>query len=153
MKAVALFVPGLLFGAGLALSGMTNPAKVIGFLDVSGGEWDPTLACVMGGAVITFAVLNLLVHRREEPVLCGTLPGARGKRDLDAPLVVGAILFGVGWAMTGVCPGPGLVDLATLRPEVFAYVAAMAAGMVVAQRVFGADAPRSPAADPPTPTS
>lgn len=141
MKRLAVFlVPGFLFGAGLALSGMTNPEKVTHFLDVA-GAWDPSLLFVMGGGVIVFAVLNLLIHRRDAPYFGGKLPGVRGASGVDRRLVVGAALFGVGWGIAGVCPGPALTDLALLRVDVLVFVAAMAAGMVVAQRGFGADAP------------
>lgn len=133
-----LFIPGLLFGAGLVLSGMSNPAKVIGFLDVA-GKWDPTLLFVMGGAVCTFALLNVLVHRRAAPVLGGKFPGARSQSKITGRLVIGAALFGVGWGLAGICPGPALVDLPQLRPDVFGFVGAMIVGMLIAQRVFGAD--------------
>jgi uncharacterized protein len=138
-RSFPLFFPGLLFGAGLVLSGMSNPAKVIGFLDVA-GKWDPTLLCVMGGAVCTFALLNVLIHKRAAPVFGGTFPGARGQTKINGRLVIGAALFGVGWGLAGICPGPALVDLPQLRPDVFGFVGAMVVGMVIAQRVFGADA-------------
>lgn len=143
-----LFVPGLLFGVGLAVSGMSNPAKVIGFLDVSGGAWDPSLAFVMVGAIGVFAVLNLLVHRREAALNGGALPGPKSDTGVSPRLLVGATVFGVGWGLSGVCPGPALADVSTLQPEVFAYLGAMALGMVVAQRLFGLDVPSASAAPP-----
>lgn len=146
MKAALLFLPGAVFGAGLALSGMCNPAKVINFLDVA-GNWDPSLLCVMGGAVLMFAVWNVLVHKREKPILGGELPGVRTKGTLNGRTAVGAALFGIGWGVGGVCPGPALTDLSLLRSDVFAFVGAMLVGMVVAQRVLGADAPPEPQAD------
>lgn len=148
MKAFALLFPGALFAVGLLLSGMYDPAKVLAFLDVAGGAWDPSLAFVMVGAIGTFAVLNQLVHRRERPLLEGTLPGPKGSSGVDAQLVLGATLFGVGWGLGGVCPGPALTDLGSGRVEILAYVGAMLVGMVVAQRVFGADAPAKPQAAP-----
>ena len=140
MKNVALFVPGFLFGVGLAISGMTNPAKVMAFLDVA-GAWDPSLAFVMAGAIATFALLNLLVHRREAPLLGGVLPGVRSHGKPSGRLLIGAALFGAGWGLSGVCPGPAVADLVTLAPGILGYLVAMVVGMVLAQRVFGADAP------------
>lgn len=144
MKGLIGFVlAGFLAGVGLSVSGMTNPAKVTGFLDFA-GNWDPTLLFVMGGAVAVFAVLNVLIHRRSAPYLCGTLPGVRGATGIDRRLVLGAALFGVGWGLAGVCPGPAVTDLALLRTDVLAFVGAMVGGMLLAQRGFGADAPPAP---------
>lgn len=139
MKTLALFLPGLLFGAGLAISGMTDPLRVIGFLDIA-GNWDPTLAFVMGGAVASFGVLQLLVQRRGKPILEGHLPGRPGRR-IDLRLLVGASLFGIGWGLGGFCPGPAVSNLGYLRVEALVFVPAMLAGMLVAQQAFGADQP------------
>lgn len=144
MKQALLFVPGLLFGAGLAISGMTNPAKVIGFLDVA-GAWDPSLALVMVGAIGVFALLNWAIHRRGKTVFPGSLPGARSTTGVSPKLLAGAAIFGAGWGLSGVCPGPALADVSTLRPEVFAYLGGMLVGMLIAQRGLGADAPPTPA--------
>jgi len=141
MKHALLFIPGLIFGVGLALSGMSNPAKVIGFLDVSGGNWDPSLAFVMVGAIAVFATMNLLVHRRSTPVLGGTFPGPRSKGSIDGRVFAGAALFGGGWGLSGVCPGPAIADASTLQPEIFAYLGTMVVGMLLAQRWVGVDAP------------
>jgi hypothetical protein len=126
MRAVAAFVSGLAFALGLGLAGMTQPAKVIGFLDVA-GRWDPSLALVMGGAVLVTLVAFALVLRRRAPVLAPAfdLPG---QSRIDRPLVVGAVVFGVGWGLSGVCPGPALVSLATLTPASLVFVAAMLGG-------------------------
>ena len=137
-----LFVPGLLFGAGLAISGMTNPAKVIAFLDVAGGSWDPSLAFVMVGAIATFATFNLLAHRRSSALNGAPLPGKKSDTRLSPRLVVGAAVFGAGWGLSGVCPGPAIAGVASMRMEVFAYLGAMLLGMVIAQRALGADAPK-----------
>lgn len=142
MKQAAHFVSGLLFAAGLVISGMANPKKVIAFLDVTGGRWDPSLAFVMVGAIGSFALLNQLIHRRARPVLEGELPGRRSDTGVSPRLLAGAALFGLGWGASGVCPGPALADVSTLRPEVFAYLAAMVVGMVIAQRGLGVDAPK-----------
>ena len=130
---VALFA-GALFGLGLAVSGMTNPAKVIGFLDFAGG-WDPTLAFVMGGALLVTIPAFRLILGRPRPILADgfALPA---KSTLDARLLGGAALFGVGWGLSGFCPGPAVVALVTGLTPVFAFVAAMVAGMVLYAWVF-----------------
>jgi uncharacterized membrane protein YedE/YeeE len=136
---LSLLLAGILFGAGLALSGMTNPAKVIGFLDVT-GRWDPTLAFVMGGAVGTFGI-GLLVWRARtggRGWFGHTLPTA-DKSPIDRPLLLGTAIFGVGWGLSGFCPGPALVNFGALRLEALIFVPAMAAGMLLARLVFGAD--------------
>lgn len=155
MKDALFLVPGLIFGLGLAISGMNNPAKVIGFLDVTGGAWDPSLALVMLGAIATFAPLNILIHRRAAALYGGPLPGARSTTGVSPRLVIGAAIFGAGWGLSGVCPGPAIADVGTLRGEVLVYLAAMIAGMVLAQRGFGADAPggHPPAVTPPEASS
>jgi hypothetical protein len=126
MRALAAFVSGLTFALGLGLAGMTQPAKVIGFLDVA-GRWDPSLALVMGGAVLVTLVTFALVLRRRAPVLAPAFDLPRLSR-IDRPLVVGAVVFGVGWGLSGVCPGPALVSLATLTPASLVFVAAMLGG-------------------------
>jgi uncharacterized protein len=129
MHRISEFFVGLLFGLGLLLSGMTDPAKVIGFLDFS-GLWDPSLALVMGGAVAVGLFAFAIARRRTRSVLGGAmhLPTAR---QIDRPLVVGALLFGLGWGLAGFCPGPALVSLAAGQPKATAFVAAMLAGMVI----------------------
>ena len=143
MRALIMILPGALFGAGLVISGMANPAKVLGFLDVTGGHWDPSLIFVMVGAIAVFALLNQLVHSRSKPLLEGRLPGRRSVGELDARLFIGASLFGAGWGLSGICPGPAVADISLLRPEILTYLASMVAGMVLAQRLFGADAPKT----------
>lgn len=145
MKHALHFLSGLLFAAGLVISGMANPHQVVAFLDVAGGKWDPSLAFVMVGAIGSFALLNLLIHRRETPVFEGKLPGRRSDTGVSPRLLGGAALFGLGWGLSGVCPGPALTDVSTLRPEVFAYLGTMLVGMVIAQRGFGMDEPKTPA--------
>jgi uncharacterized membrane protein YedE/YeeE len=130
---VALF-SGALFGLGLAVSGMMNPAKVIGFLDLA-GEWDPTLAFVMGGALLVTIPAFRLILGRQRPILAGdfALPA---ESTLDARLLGGAALFGVGWGLSGFCPGPAVAALVTGLAPVVAFVAAMMAGMVLYAWVF-----------------
>jgi uncharacterized membrane protein YedE/YeeE len=120
---------GLLFGAGLAVSGMIDPAKVIGFLDIA-GDWDPTLAFVMAGALIAAALGYALARRRERPVF-GLRMDIPTRRAIDARLLLGAALFGAGWGLAGFCPGPAIAALATGLWPVVLYVAAMLAGMAL----------------------
>lgn len=126
MRAAAAFVTGLAFALGLGLAGMTQPAKVLGFLDVA-GRWDPSLALVMGAAVLVTLVAFALVLRRRAPVLAPSFDLPTQTR-IDRPLLVGAVVFGVGWGLSGVCPGPALVSLATLSPASIVFVAAMLVG-------------------------
>jgi uncharacterized membrane protein YedE/YeeE len=125
---VALFA-GALFGLGLAISWMMNPAKVVGFLDVA-GEWDPILAFVMGGALLVTIPAFRVILNRPRPILADgfALPT---NSTLDARLLGGAALFGVGWGLSGFRPGPAVAALPTGLAPVFAFVAAMLAGMAV----------------------
>ena len=127
MKLVTAFAFGLIFALGLGFAGMTQPAKIIGFLDVA-GHWDPTLAFVMGGAVAVSLFLFPMILRRRGPLLEERFVLPEKKR-IDAPLLVGAALFGVGWGLSGYCSGPALVSLVTAAPPVLVLVAAMAAGL------------------------
>lgn len=120
-------VSGTLFGSGLALSGMTDPERVQGFLDIF-GRWDPTLAFVMVGAVMVMAVAWRIQRRMTKPVLAHrfSLPD---RRELDGKLITGAALFGVGWGLAGLCPGPAIASLALSPAAVIPFVLAMIAGM------------------------
>lgn len=129
MAALASFLCGLLFGLGLLISGMTQPDKVLGFLDVL-GRWDPTMGFVMAGALAVTATGFALLRRRTRPLLAAQLQWPT-RTDIDRPLVLGAILFGAGWGLAGLCPGPALANLATLSPRVLVFVAAMALGMLL----------------------
>jgi uncharacterized membrane protein YedE/YeeE len=126
--ALASFVCGLLFGAGLLISGMTDPQKVLGFLDLF-GAWDATLAFVMAGAVAVSSAGFVIARRRGQPVLSPQLQWPT-RKDIDAPLVIGAALFGLGWGLVGLCPGPALVNLAGLSVPIIVFVIAMGAGMI-----------------------
>ena len=132
-KLFLLLMAGALFGSGLAISGMTDPARVIGFLDVF-GAWDPALLFVMAGAVGVYG-LGMLLLRRIHGL---KLPSAASS-PIDRRLVIGAAIFGVGWGLGGFCPGPALANLGALRPEALLFVPAMAIGMFLAQRFLGAD--------------
>lgn len=137
-SAVAL-ASGAIFGVGLALAGMTRPEKVRGFLDFF-GAWDPSLAFVMGGAVLVHAVAFRLVTRRSSPVFAPrfALPT---RRDLDARLLGGAAIFGVGWGLGGYCPGPGLTSLVSGAAPVAFFVIAMLVGIGLAARLEDAKSP------------
>ena len=127
MPILTALLAGLVFGLGLIISGMANPAKVLGFLDLA-GAWDPSLMFVMGGA-IGVGVVGFAVAARRKLTLIGepiTLPSAR---QVEQPLVVGALLFGIGWGVAGFCPGPALVGLGMLQPKAVLFVLAMLAGM------------------------
>jgi len=132
MSIVLAAASGALFGVGLLISGMTQPAKVIGFLDVT-GAWDPSLALVIGGAVAVYAVLLRLTKRRSDPWFDVKfhLPT---RNDVDFPLIAGAALFGIGWGLGGLCPGPGLVAAASGSLPALAFVASMIVGMLVQHR-------------------
>jgi len=128
LQIVSALAAGLLFGVGLTISQMVNPAKVLGFLDIA-GDWDPSLAFVLAGAVGTVALGFLLVGRRwTKPLFAPAfyLPSAQ---DIDRRLVAGATLFGIGWGLVGLCPGPALATLAVAPAQVSLFVAAMLGGM------------------------
>jgi uncharacterized membrane protein YedE/YeeE len=125
---LASFVCGLIFGAGLLMSGMTEPEKVLGFLDIF-GAWDATLAFVMAGAVAVAAIGFAIARRRSVPVFSTKFLWPE-RTDIDAPLVAGAVLFGIGWGLVGICPGPALVNLAGLSLPIVVFVVAMLLGMI-----------------------
>ena len=132
-KMILFFVAGGLFGTGLAVSGMTDPGRVIGFLDIF-GAWDPALLFVMAGAVGVYG-MGMLILRRFDGV---KLPSASAS-PIDRQLVIGSAIFGLGWGLGGFCPGPALANLGALRIEALVFVPAMTIGMLLAQRFFGAD--------------
>ena len=139
VRNLILFLAGMLFGFGLALSGMTDPARVIGFLDV-GGAWDYSLALVMGGAVMTLGLGLLLVRKLTGGAgWFGTRLPDRDTEPVDRRLVIGALIFGVGWGIGGFCPGPALANLAALRTDALVFVPAMVLGMWLSRVTCGAD--------------
>lgn len=133
MRSVVAFVIGLTFALGLGIGGMTSPARVLAFLDV-GGAWDPSLAFVMLGAVFVYGTVFRIVIRRDRPLLAPAfvLPT---RREIDGRLIGGAVAFGVGWGIAGLCPGPALTALASGEPRAWAFVAAMIVGMAAHKAV------------------
>jgi uncharacterized protein len=132
MRTAAAGLAGLVFGVGLFVAGMTNPAKVLGFLDLA-GSWDPTLAFVMGGALGVNALSWAVTRRQVKPLFAPefALPTLTA---VDSRLLVGSTLFGVGWGLVGLCPGPALAGLSRGEPAVYAFVAALLAGTWLARR-------------------
>ena len=132
---IASFICGIVFSIGLGISGMTQPQKVIGFLDVF-GEWDLSLAFVMGGAVLSYLILQLWIQRNFSiPVLGGSFQ-IPSRKDLDRSLIIGALLFGSGWGLGGYCPGPAITSLGSGSFNAILFVVAMGIGMLVADRVI-----------------
>jgi uncharacterized membrane protein YedE/YeeE len=129
MHRISEFLIGLLFGTGLLLSGMTDPGKVIGFLDLA-GAWDPSLALVMGGAVLV-GLFAFAVARKRTTSFLGAPIHLPTARVIDRRLVAGSVVFGVGWGLAGFCPGPALVSLGAGQPKAAVFVLAMLAGMAL----------------------
>jgi len=132
MRNLAALIAGGLFGAGLLISGMTNTLKVQGWLDVF-GQWDPTLAFVIGGGIIPMAIAWAFTKNRT-PLLGGEFP-ARSKPEADKKLIVGSVLFGIGWGLAGLCPGPSIAALSFGGIGGITFVAAMLVGMLFAPKV------------------
>ena len=134
-RVVLALAAGALFGFGLSLSGMVDPARVSGFLDVASGHWDPSLMFVLGGAVMVAVPGVLLSRRLAKPVLAEdfSLPA---KTRIDRPRITGSAIFGVGWGLAGFCPGPALLALALGLMPVVLFVSAMIAGMLVHDRLY-----------------
>jgi uncharacterized protein len=122
------FIVGLLFAIGLGISGMTQPSKVIGFLDIA-GSWDPSLAFVMVGAIGVHAISYLIKAKKQKPILADVfkLPT---NTSIDKPLIIGAVLFGAGWGLGGFCPGPAIVSLVSLSSEVLLFCGGMVSGFI-----------------------
>ncbi|MFN4354386.1 DUF6691 family protein [Parvibaculum sp.] len=132
---LASFAAGAIFGLGLVISGMANPAKVLGFLDIA-GNWDPTLAFVMGGAILVALPAFRWATRRQKPLLAEewSLPD---RNDIDPRLVAGAALFGIGWGLAGFCPGPALAAISIAPVDALTFVAAMIAGALAFRFTLG----------------
>lgn len=141
MRMITSLLAGLVFGIGLIISGMTNPAKVLGFLDLA-GLWDPSLALVMGGA-IAVGVLAFQVARKRSRSLLGDPMRLPSATQVDRRLLVGGLAFGVGWGLAGFCPGPALASLATGGAKPAIFTVAMIAGMVIYELLERASAVRA----------
>lgn len=145
--ALAAGLAGVLFGAGLAISGMTNPEKVLAFLTL-GADWDPTLIGVMGSALVTTAIGYALIDRRDQPLF--TEAFSRPPRSpIDRSLIGGAALFGLGWGLTGFCPGPAIVGSLTLNPRAALFLLAAVIGMLLLDNLRRAAASSRPEAGVP----
>lgn len=129
MSGVSAFIAGLVFGVGLILSGMTDPGKVIAFLDIA-GNWDPSLAFVMAGAICV-GFFAFAFARRRAKTFFGAALELPQRRDIDRRLVGGSLVFGIGWGLAGYCPGPALVSFGSGQPKAAVFVAAMLLGMLV----------------------
>jgi len=123
------FLVGLLFGLGLIISGMTDPSKVIGFLDLA-GAWDPSLAFVMGDAILVGAGAFTLAKKRQRSLL-GAPMQLSSATELDKGLLIGSLVFGIGWGLSGFCPGPAVVSAAAGQPKAWIFVASMLVGMAL----------------------
>lgn len=132
---IVAFAIGLLFGLGICVSGMNLPSRVKGFLDIA-GSWDPTLAFVMGGAV-AIGLVGFRLARGRSRALLGEELRLPTSRSIDAPLFFGATIFGIGWGLAGVCPGPAIVDIAFLDPQIVVFIVAMLAGMALEHSARG----------------
>lgn len=143
MRYVVYYLIGLVFGIGISISGMANPAKVLNFFDVA-GAWDPSLIFVMGGAVVVTFIGYRLVMRRSQPLFERhfNLPGSK---TIDARLIGGSAIFGIGWGIAGFCPGGALPALGTGRSEVILFVVAMMAGILIARALSNQLASRASA--------
>ena len=125
---------GLGFGVGLSVSGMVDPLIVLAFLDVA-GEWDPSLAFVMGGALLVFTPVYQLVKNKMSKPLFDERFFVPITSAIDKPLIIGAIIFGIGWGISGICPGPALANVAGFEEKIFGFIVAMIIGMIVASRM------------------
>jgi len=130
LRALVALIAGIMFGTGLAISGLLNPERVRGFLDIT-GEWDPTLAFVLISAVAVAALGNVVRRVMTRPVLDDTFHIPEGQGQIDQPLVVGSAIFGVGWAISGLCPGPVLASTGRDFSTIYALVLAMIAGVLI----------------------
>jgi uncharacterized protein len=141
MTLLTALLAGLIFGFGLILSGMANPAKVLGFLDIT-GLWDPSLAFVMAGAIIVGIAAFFVARKRTVSFLGGAMHLPKS-RDIDRRLVIGSLVFGIGWGIAGFCPGPALVALGMGEIKALVFVAAMIGGMVIFEIIEQARTARS----------
>lgn len=128
------FLIGLLFSVGLSVSGMVNPNIVLGFLDIF-GAWDPRLMFVMGGALLISVPSFIFIYKRKKSILGCEIP-PRPLPKIDIPLIIGSSIFGIGWGITGICPGPGIANIFLLNEKIFVFIAAMLTGMIISKYIF-----------------
>jgi len=131
---ISQYLIGVMFGFGLIISGMTNPQKILNFLDIT-GSWDPSLIFVMGGAVLVGLGGFYLVTKRSEAFFGGALHIPK-RRDMTKPLIIGSLMFGAGWGIAGFCPGPAIVSLGSGQIKALVFVLAMLVGMIICDRFF-----------------
>ena len=131
---ISQYLIGVMFGFGLIISGMTNPQKILNFLDIA-GSWDPSLIFVMGGAVLVGLGGFYLVTKRSEAFFGGALHIPK-RRDMTKPLIIGSLMFGAGWGIAGFCPGPAIVSLGSGQIKALVFVLAMLVGMTICDRFF-----------------
>jgi len=141
MRLLSTYLIGLIFGVGISISGMANPAKVLNFFDIA-GTWDPSLIFVMGGALVTTFIGYKIAFGRSAPVFEGGF-SVPSNRTIDARLIGGSAVFGIGWGIAGFCPGGALPALGTGRWEVFAFTAALIAGIFLAKLTQSIAAPKT----------
>lgn len=134
MKSLIGLVSGLLFGFGLTISQMVNPQKVLNFLDVF-GNWDPSLAFVMGGALGVFGLGYIFVIKPREQAVLGDAMPKMSSASIDKPLLAGASLFGIGWGISGVCPGPAVANFSSLNPSMLVFILFMIIGLKLGSRI------------------
>ena len=134
MKAVTGLISGTIFGVGLTVSQMVNPLKVMNFLDVF-GNWDPSLAFVMIGALLVFGIGYFTLIKPRVEALNGEKMPIIGQGEIDKKLIVGASLFGIGWGITGVCPGPAIANFSSFNPDILIFIAVMIVGLLIGDRL------------------
>jgi len=134
MRNIFNLITGILFGIGLAVSNMISPAKIVSFLDIT-GNWDPSLAFVMGGAVIVTAITFRLILKRPGPIFSDRFKLPK-KADLDTPLVTGSAIFGIGWALSGLCPGPAIASIGLLDEKILIFVITLLIGSFIGKKWF-----------------
>ena len=133
-RLITALIIGSIFGAGLAIAGMLNPSKVVGFLDIF-GDWDPSLAFVMGGGILVNAIGHRFVMKRKAPIQCGAF-SIPTSTNIDKPLVIGSVIFGVGWGLAGLCPGPVVASLLFNGQAMLPFFGLMIAGLLVGRIVM-----------------
>ena len=133
-RLITALIIGAIFGTGLAIAGMLNPSKVVGFLDIF-GDWDPSLAFVMGGGVLVNAIGHRFVMKRKAPIQCATFSMPRST-NVDEPLVIGSVIFGVGWGLAGLCPGPVVASLLLNGQAMLPFFGLLIAGLLFGRIVM-----------------